>query len=324
MTRSSQPPVQPVGTKRRNFVALLLAGVSLGILYLNFDPTPAGGQIGDNVDLTNTMADIAVPTDGDAVSSESKRKGGPHKSNAKNALHGRTALLMCLMLTERGIRKLESVDTYSATFYKKERVGGRVGEPQVMQMKIRHKPFGVFMRWLVGDKGQELLYVAGEHDGNMLVKLGGVKGRLLPTLKLDPKGDRALKASRYPVTDIGLLNLAKKIAGYRRRDIEQKSGVKCRMFDDQVFNDRKCFCFVIDYLNSKLSPPYRKSVIFIDKEWCIPVCVQNFGWTEESFESVARLDKETALEDYRYSNIRLKQKLADAEFSRSYKGYRLK
>lgn len=323
MTRSHHPAHKPVRTRRRNFVALLLVGVAVGILYLNFDPAPAGGEIGDNVDLSDTMADVAVPVDDDS-GGNGQASAGAKDAAGKNSLHGRTALLMCLMLTERGIKKLESVGTYTATFYKKERVDGALGDPQVMQMKIRHKPFGVYMRWLVGDKGRELLYVAGENDGKMLVRLGGVKGRLLPTLKLDPKGDRAMKESRYPITDIGVLNIAKKIAGYRRRDVGRKSGVKCRMFDNQVFNDRKCYCFLIDYASRKVSATYRKSIIFVDKEWCVPVCVQNFGWSDESYDSTAALDKSTALEDYRFSNVRLDQKLANEEFSRSYKGYKLR
>ena len=323
MTRSDNKLPKRVGTKRRNLLALLLVGAAVGILYLNFDPTPAGGEIGDNVDLSRVGVDIALPTD-DGGSGDSSASGDSKGRGGKNALHGRTAMLMCLMLTERGIKKLQAVDTYSATFYKKERVNGTVAEPQVMQMKIRHKPFGVYMKWLVGDKGRELLYVSGEREGKMLVKLGGVKGRLIPTLKLDPKGDRAMKESRYPITDIGLLNMARKIVNYRRRDVSAASaGATCRMFDNQLFNDRKCYCFLIEYSKKKYSPTYRKSVIFIDKEYYVPVCVQNFGWTDETYDSTAQLDKETSLEDYRFSNIRLGQKLANAEFSPGYKGYKL-
>lgn len=316
MTRSKpshQRASKPISHFRRNLLALVVAGAGVGFVGLQFDPTPAGGSFEDNVNLDKVTEEISVPG-GD--------RDGDEKAG-KNSLEGRTALLMSAMLLERGIAGFESVPDYTATFFRRERVDGELRDPEVMQVKVRHKPFGVYMKWHAGDKGREVLYVDGMHDDEMLVRLGGVK-KIIGTLKLDPAGERAMKESRYPVTDAGLLNLAKKVLEYRRSELKSKTPLKCRMFDDQTISDRDCYCFVIDYPNKTVSQDYRKSVIFIDKEWLVPICVQNFGWPGESTTAAgADLDKETVVEDYRFSNIRLEQKLADAEFDRNNERYKL-
>jgi len=319
MARSTVSQPRPVSNRHRNLLAMLIAFATAAVFYFNFDPTPAGGEFGGKVDLDRVTADIALPTDGAANGADNGKGAG-----SRGALSSRAALLFQLMLLERGIEKLDKLADHTATFYKRERVDGRIGEPQVMQIKVRHKPFSVYMTWLTGDKGRELLYVEGKHDGRMLVKLGGVKGRLVPTLKLDPNGSQAMAEARHPVTSAGMLNLAKKVADYRRNDLKSKAAVTCRLFEDQVLNERSTYCFVIEYPNAAASKVYRKSVIFVDKEWLVPVCVQNFGWPDTSDIAAAKLDKETLLEDYRFSSIHLDQKLADNHFDRYNDKYRLR
>ena len=324
MTRSTRFRSAPAASKRRNLVSILIAFAAVSFLYFNFDPTPAGGEVdGEVVNLDQLTEEIDVPTAPNSAGNPSGGKGGSVLMG--NSLQGKTALLMNLMLLERGIGRLEKAGTYTATFYKRERVNGRLLDAQVMKLKMRHAPFSVYMKWLVGDKGQELLYVKGQHNGKMLVKLDGVKGRLIPTVRLDPNGATAMKESRHPITEIGLLHLAKTIVEFRQRDIAAKSAPRCRMFDNQVVNDRPCYCFIIEYATREASKDYRKSVIFVDRENFLPICVKNFTWPESESEAAAKtFDKETLIEDYRYSNIHLDQQLADADFDRNNTKYRLR
>lgn len=321
MTSAQFSQQRPVSHRRRNLLAILIAFAAVSLLYFNFEATPAGGNFEEEVNLDKVTAEVSVPVAGGNNRSDAQGENG---SAAANTLRGKTALLMHLMLLERGIRRMQQVSDYTATFYKREVVDGTLADPQVMQLKLRHEPFSVYMKWLVGDKGRELLYVEGQNNGEMLVRLGGVK-KLIPTLKLDPAGSQAMKEARYPVTQIGLLKLAEKVLEYRKRDMRLKPLPQCRMFENQLLNDRKCFCFVVEYQNARQCRQYRKSVIFIDQEWLVPVCVQNFGWpSRDSGKTGAALDKETLLEDYRYSNIRMEQKLADRDFDRSNRSYRLR
>ena len=60
----------------------------------------------------------------------------------------------------------------------------------------------------------------------MLVKLGGVKGRMVPALKLDPNGAMAMKESRYPITTIGVKQMTEEIIQYRKET--SNTSAECR------------------------------------------------------------------------------------------------
>jgi hypothetical protein len=76
-----------------------------------------------------------------------------------------------------------------------------VQDLQTIQLKLRHKPYGVYMKWLEGgDVGRELLFAEGQYDDKMQVRLGGRKA-VLPVMKLDPNGSLAMKESRHPVLE---------------------------------------------------------------------------------------------------------------------------
>ena len=59
---------------------------------------------------------------------------------------------------------------------------------EMTELKIRHTPFSVYMKWHEGtDIGREVLFIEGQLDDKLLVSPGNV----LPTVKLDPYGDLA-------------------------------------------------------------------------------------------------------------------------------------
>ena len=102
----------------------------------------------------------------------------------------------------------EALDTYTARFEKQERIGGRLRPLEEVEVTIREDPLSVRMRW-VGriDRGKDALYVEDENDDRLRVYTGhkSVKMRL----NLDPDGDTAMKGNRHPMTDMGLLTLAR-------------------------------------------------------------------------------------------------------------------
>ena len=59
------------------------------------------------------------------------------------------------------------------------------------------KPFAVRLDWLDADHaGQGAVWVAGENQGKMRAKAGGLLGLL--TVSLDPVGSRAMKGNHHP------------------------------------------------------------------------------------------------------------------------------
>jgi hypothetical protein len=209
------------------------------------------------------------------------------------------------------------VSDYSATFVKQEKLHGVLSEPHVIKVKIRQEPFSVYLKWLKGgDVGKEVAYIDGENSNQMLVRFGGLKGRMLPTLKLSPTGDLAMSKARYPITEMGLKNLIERILEFRYRDLELSRGVSCRMIEKQKIKQHDCHCFVVKYEGPDVSPRFRKSYIYINRETCLPVCVKNFGWPLDGSENLTGqpLDDETLLECYSYTDICTEDQLSTGAF----------
>jgi len=205
--------------------------------------------------------------------------------------------------------------------------GDDLQELQTIQLKMRHKPFGLYMKWLEGgDVGRQVLFSEGQYDDQVQVKLGGKLSKVLPTLKLDPTGSMAMKESRHPVTEMGLLQLAELVLQYRRRDLLHPQGVHWEMIPDQKFLDHVCDCWVVEYDNREVEKVYRKSITYIDRKYSLPICVKNFGWPAEGgdFADVAALDEATFIEYYGYTDIEIETRLSDADFDKGNADYKFR
>jgi hypothetical protein len=227
-----------------------------------------------------------------------------------------------IALIEKGLQRLEAITGYTAEFAKQEVVGGEMTDPQRMTLKVRHAPFSVYMKWVEGKPGQELLYIDGENDGEMIVRPGGWKGRVLGTLTVDPNGTMARRESRHPVTQIGLLNLAQKVLGYRYNEAGLTRGYDCR-HEQAELASRPCHRFTIVYDSPEVRAEYRKSIIWVDHEWLIVTQVENYGWPSDDAPA-DRLDEATLLERYSYTNINLDTQLAAMDFDAANGDYALR
>jgi hypothetical protein len=322
--RDSRGPSQ----KRSIILAGLTLVVATGYLYLNFEPTPAGADgkvkavLATRLALATraTMKPVSLP----AVPNPPAAAKLPaaQKSFAVTEAD-RIALLMNLTLLEQGRRRLAEASDYTCTFFKQERVDAELSDGQFIELKMRHKPFSVYMKWLSGDKGREVLYVDGMDENRMTVHPGGWKARLVPALKLDPDGSLAMRESRHPVTMVGLVKLCDEIVNRRKNELDHRHPVRCRLIENEVLNERACYCFVSTYLDRKTSEEYRKSIQYIDKEFLLPVCVKNFAWPEskQTFADDTALDEATLVEHYAYSELQFNQQLASEDFDRANKAY---
>lgn len=333
MTRA--PTSAARSSRGPNLAAFLVTAAVVAYVYLNADPVISGTEphssaatpVGppqlslppappsaEPVHADDAATEVAAATPGAAAS--------PAVPADPHVLTGRWAMLFSVALLQRGCERFERIPDYTATMFKQERINGELLDGQTMSLKLRHEPFSVYMKWLTGDKGRQVIYVDGQNDGNLLVQLGGVKGRLLGTLTVDPNGSQALSESRYPITGAGLLHLARKVLEYRKQDLARGVGSRCEMHDNQTLNDRPCFLFVTTYDSPEYSPTYRKSMLYIDKELSMPVCARNYTWAKNP--NPETLDDDTLIEFYSYSDIQWESRLADADFDRTNESYRMR
>jgi hypothetical protein len=97
------------------------------------------------------------------------------------------------------------VKDYTCTFSKQERMDGRLGARQLIDVRFREDPFSVAMTWRENPpRGDRVLYVEGRWDGKMLVRPTGVLARaIVPVAVRDPDGKEAMAETRRPVTMFG-------------------------------------------------------------------------------------------------------------------------
>jgi hypothetical protein len=333
MTRAPRSAAR--SSRGPNFVACLITGAVIGYVYLNSDPVISGTEspvetasvIGPpQITLPpappTSLRNTPLPVVDEEIPTEATLAPVQTANTDPNVLTGRWAMLFSVTLLEHGCEKFQHVTDYTATMYKQERISGELREGNTMALKLRHQPFSVYMKWLDGDKGRQIIYVDGENDGNMLVQLGGVKGRLLGTLTIDPKGSQAMAESRYPITGAGLLHLARKVLEFRKQDLERGTGVHCEMHDNQELNGRPCYLFVTTYASPEYCETYRKATLYIDKELSMPVCVRNYTWAKDA--NPETIDDDTLIEFYSYSDIKVEQQLSGIDFDRGNESYRMR
>lgn len=302
--------------KRRNLAALLVAGIAVGFLYLNCDPTPAGTR--SHADL---MSDELCPP----PPSMPFQMAGEGASDAaglvsRDHISGHWAMMLNVMLLEKGCQSFGEVSNYTAMLHKQERIGSDLGDVQKVECKLRHSPFSIYMKWHTGDIGRELIYVDGQNDGNMVVHPGGWKGRLTGALSLDPCGSMAMAESRHPVTQAGLKRLGETLLKYHRKCLAEPTGWTCDLYDNQKVNGRDCYLVIVNYASPEKSETYRKSMHYIDKELSVPICSRNYGWGEEDADPET-LDEQTLIESYTWTNIQIENRLADADFDSTNSDY---
>jgi Protein of unknown function (DUF1571) len=171
------------------------------------------------------------------------------------------------------------------------------------------------MKWTEGDKGRQLIFAEGQNDDKVLIQIGGVAGRLTGALAMDPNDPRVRAESRYPATCAGLLALTKIILSHHEMDLKRATGVTSEMRDGESFDNRPCFLTTLVYDSPTANPDYYKSLILIDKELSVPVCVRNYTWVQG--QAPAQVDEDSLLEHYSYTGLEINTQLTDNDFTKS-------
>ena len=224
---------------------------------------------------------------------------------------------------ESGVSGLERRKGYSARVVIQERVPkewaddlaaeqvrtGTEKEPETIQLRIRHQPFSIYLKWITVRPGREIVFVDGMNDGNMYFS----NGKFVRGLKMPPDSDWVKDERRYPVTKFGLLFLAKRLHEILKNDLDRDLGNSTCQLIESNFGNRPTRLYTLEHDRQELSRHYRKAVVHIDKEWLIPVSFAAYTWPSNETDK-SEVDKSTFIERYEYSEIDFEKVLVDADF----------
>ncbi len=216
---------------------------------------------------------------------------------------------------KKGIAFLSDKSGYTSTFRMQECLNGSLRDLQEIDLRVRNEPFGAHLKWRTSKK--EVLFPSEAGSEKLRVHYNGIKG-LLGDVTVNPDSALARTEGRHPVTDLGILNLAKLILEYRERDLSQP-GVKLTRAPGESIGDRPCDCYIAEYADTSIEPTFRKAVYHIDRELSIPLSFRGYGWAEG--ENVA--NEATLLERYEYHDVKFAN-FSDADFDYRNEAYSFK
>ena len=201
-----------------------------------------------------------------------------------------------------------NIKDYSATMIKRERIAGKLNDPEFMFVKVRHEPFSVYIYFLGPEKlrGQEALYVEGKNNGNMLGHGVGLR-KVVGTVPLQPTGALAMAGQRYPITEIGVYNLTKRLIEVGEHD---KNFGECevKFFKGAKINQRTATCIQVMHPVPRKEFKFNLARIYVDDEYKIPIRYEAYDWPEKPG------GQPLLLEEYTYTDVKLNNGFTDYDF----------
>ncbi len=213
-----------------------------------------------------------------------------------------------------------NIKNYSATLIKRERINGKLGPNEFMDIKIRNRvdvqgkkkvPFSAYIKFQKPSslKGRECIWVEGQNDGKLIAHdTGVIRGAL--TVNLDPNGWLAMQGQRYPIYDIGFENLGMKLIEKGKHD-RNYGNIEVKFFKNAKINDRSCTMIEVVHPQKTRDCSYHKVQIFIDDLYKVPVRYSNWSWPATPG------GKEILEEQYTYIDVKINRNITDIDFEKT-------
>ncbi len=279
---------------RSSRMNLGILAVSLGVLGVCVSlAVPASAQ---ERQTPYQVAERPTPSPSPAQLAMSQRRPDEHP------------LMPALRWAQSGQRELEQLADYSATLVKQERINGKLCEHEFMFVKVRHQPFSVYMRFLAPNKlkGQEVIYVEGANDGKLAAHGTGM-AKVVGTLNLDPTSMLAMRGNLYPITELGVLNLVRRLLVIGERDA-QYGECEVKFHPGATIEERACTCIEVMHPVPRRNFLFHIARIYVDDELNIPVRYEAYNWPEKEG------GRPVKTEEYTYLNLKLNNGFTDADF----------
>ena len=228
-----------------------------------------------------------------------------------------------LAVAEKGLVHTDQVVVdYTARIVSQVRLNGKLQPEQQMDCKIRHARttgddlcgFSVYLKFVAPNSsaGQEVIWVDGWNDGNLVAHLTGWQN--VVRIYLDPESTIAMRNSLHPIMDIGFRNLLAKVLekGQQSRELgECEVNVKRNI----QIEGRKCVMLEVKHPVKQDEFEFHIARIYLDQELEIPIAYEGFTWPQEQGGEPLLQEK------YFYTNLTLNVGLQDIDFDPSNPDY---
>ncbi len=220
-------------------------------------------------------------------------------------------LKKAIAIARESIRKMEALGDYQADLIKKE-VVGKKALTQQMKIKIRHKPFSVYMYYQTPTelKGREVLFVEGKNNGNLLAHGTSTLEKLVGTVKLRPNSNTAMQDNRHPITKIGLLRTTEELIKQWQTE-SQYGETEVKYYPDAKIDNIACKVVESSHPRPRKQFKFQKTRLWIDAKTGLPIRVEQFGFPRDPKA------KAPLVEQYTYRNLKPNLGLTDRDFDKT-------
>jgi len=216
-------------------------------------------------------------------------------------------LMPTLRWARYSLHLMDNIQDYSATVVKRQRIDGKLTESEYTFVKIRQKPFSVYMNFLLPStlKGREAIYVEGANHGKILGHGTGVQA-MFGTVLLDPTGPMAMRGNLYPITELGVQNLVRRLIEVGEKDAQYG---ECEVkFMPTKVNGRPHTCIQVVHPVPRKNFLFHLARIFVDEELNIPTRFEAWDWPSHPG------GQPELMEEYTYVNIKINNGFTDTDF----------
>jgi hypothetical protein len=203
--------------------------------------------------------------------------------------------------------RYDRVEDYTCTFFKRERIDGRMTPLHIMSMKVRTHPQSIYFKFQQPAHGREAIYIAGRHGSKVLAHDVGLNKILAGTLALEPTSSRAMEDCRHPITEAGIGPLLHTLAQRWAVELDPEE-TKVSFRDDMLIGPRRCT--MIESAHPHRRPEFLHHMVrvYIDQELGLPIRFEAFDWPRHPGSEPA------LIEEYSYIHLKLNVGLRDIDF----------
>jgi hypothetical protein len=202
---------------------------------------------------------------------------------------------------------------YRCTLYKRERIQGKLGKVEQIDVKFRDKPYSIFMKWQRNeDEVKRALFIDSpqyvDDKGRKVAKVepaGAIVRLFISEVEIPIHGKRSREASRRTIDQFGFKYVLDLLIRYNAL-AEQNGVLDYRYAGVGRIDGRPTFIFerYLPYHGEGGKYPDAKLVIHIDQEWLLPTALYSYA------DRAGR----TLLGSYVFTNVKLNPGFSERDF----------
>ncbi|MEW6535457.1 MAG: DUF1571 domain-containing protein [Candidatus Auribacterota bacterium] len=203
--------------------------------------------------------------------------------------------------------KFDQLNDYTAYFIKQQKIGDKIHDREMMFMKFK-KPFCIYYKWEIGEKGKEVIFVEGKNNNKLIGHPGGAIG-LFPVSKwLSPNDPLAMKGNKHPITRSGIGNMLGSLIEVFEL-ARANNDLQTYYMGVEALDGRPTHVVVRRLPKKDIYPSYL-TFIYFDLETKLPIRVVSFDWDYK------------LIDFYYYKDLKVNQSLTDNDFNPGNSEYR--